>query len=67
MFTPKKIKGTKYITFMAEYRECTICNKTMVVKVVQNIEHNSFGQEKFDATLKELQSERDTVKGMDLI
>ncbi len=37
------------------------------VKVVEGIEHNSFGQEKFQATLGELRQERDTVKEMDLI
>ncbi|MCO4792998.1 MAG: malate dehydrogenase [Bacteriovoracaceae bacterium] len=38
-----------------------------VVKVVEGIEHNEFGTEKFNTTLEELKSERDTVKGMDLI
>jgi len=38
-----------------------------VLKVVEGIEHNEFGTEKFNATLKELQTERDTVKEMGLI
>ena len=37
------------------------------VKVVEGIEHGEFGKEKFSATLKELQAERDTVKEMGLI
>ncbi|MHC4307691.1 MAG: malate dehydrogenase [Planctomycetota bacterium] len=37
------------------------------VKVVDGIEHGEFGKEKFSATLKELQTERDTVKEMGLI
>ena len=37
------------------------------VKVVEGIEHGEFGKEKFSATLKELQIERDTVKEMGLI
>jgi len=37
------------------------------VKVVEGIEHGEFGKEKFSATLKELQTERDTVKEMGLI
>lgn len=35
--------------------------------VIEGIEHNAYGQEKFAATLEELQSERDTVKGLGLI
>ncbi len=38
-----------------------------VLKVVEGIEHNEFGTEKFNATLDELRTERDTVKGMGLI
>jgi len=38
-----------------------------VLKVVEGIEHNAFGQEKFQATLEELRSERDTVKSDGLI
>lgn len=38
-----------------------------VVKVVEGIEHNDFGTEKFDITHKELISERDTVKEKGLI
>lgn len=37
------------------------------VKIVTGVEHNSFGQEKFEATLNELRQERDTVKSLDLI
>ncbi len=37
------------------------------VKVVEGIKHGEFGKEKFSATLKELQTERDTVKEMGLI
>jgi malate dehydrogenase len=37
------------------------------LEVVEGITHNDFGQEKFNATLAELQSERDTVKGLGLI
>jgi malate dehydrogenase len=33
-------------------------------EIVQNIELNDFSQEKFEATLKELQEERDAVKGL---
>lgn len=44
------------------------CNvKNGEVKVVEGIEHGEFGNEKFAATLKELQIERDTVKEMGLI
>jgi malate dehydrogenase len=35
--------------------------------VVEGIEHNEFGKEKFDATVAELRHERDTVKEMGLI
>ena len=35
--------------------------------VVDGIEHKGFGKEKFDATLEELRSERDTVKSLGLI
>lgn len=38
-----------------------------VVKVVENIAHNDFGQAKFDATLEELKSERIAVKELGLI
>lgn len=37
------------------------------LKVVEGIEHNAFGQEKFKITLDELRSERDSVKEMNLI
>lgn len=37
------------------------------LKVVEGIEHNAFGQEKFKVTLDELRSERDSVKEMNLI
>ena len=37
------------------------------VVVVEGIEHNDFGSEKFNATLEELKTERDTVKDMGLI
>jgi malate dehydrogenase len=37
------------------------------VKVVEGIQHNDFGQEKFKATLEELRAERDSVKSMNLI
>lgn len=37
------------------------------LKVVEGLSHNEFGQAKFEATLNELQQERDTVKGKDLI
>ena len=35
--------------------------------VVEEISHEGFGKEKFDATLDELRSERDTVKSLGLI
>ena len=37
------------------------------VVVVEGIEQQAYGQEKFHATLNELESERDTVKGLGLI
>ncbi len=37
------------------------------LKVIEGIAHNDFGKEKFQATLEELRSERDSVKSMDLI
>lgn len=37
------------------------------LKVVEGIKHGEFGQAKFDATLDELRTERDTVKEMGLI
>ena len=37
------------------------------VKVVEGIEHNEFGQEKFRLTIDELRSERDAVKSLNLI
>ena len=37
------------------------------VTVVENIKHNNFGAEKFERTLNELRTERDTVKDMGLI
>lgn len=38
-----------------------------VLKVVEGIEHNDFGKEKFTTTLEELRVERDTVKELGLI
>lgn len=38
-----------------------------VVKVVEGVEHNDFGKEKFETTLAELRTERDTVKDLGLI
>ncbi|MDC0256075.1 malate dehydrogenase [Bacteriovoracales bacterium] len=38
-----------------------------VLKVVEGVEHNDFGKEKFDVTHNELKKERDTVKEMGLI
>ena len=38
-----------------------------VVKVVEGIQHNEFGQEKFKVTLEELRGERDAVKSLGLI
>ncbi len=35
--------------------------------VVENVEHNDFGKEKFETTLAELKKERDTVKELGLI
>jgi len=35
--------------------------------VITDVQHNAFGQEKLQATLDELRSERDTVKGLGLI
>jgi len=37
------------------------------LKVVEGIQHNEFGKEKFNATLEELRAERDSVKSMGLI
>ena len=37
------------------------------LEVVEGIEHNDFGTEKFNITHDELKSERDTVKEMGLI
>ncbi len=37
------------------------------VVVIEGIEHNAFGQEKVDATLQELRTEKETVKQQDLI
>jgi malate dehydrogenase len=37
------------------------------LKVVEGIEHNDFGKEKFAATVAELCKERDTVKEMGLL
>ncbi|MDC1174964.1 malate dehydrogenase [Bacteriovoracaceae bacterium] len=37
------------------------------LKVVEGIEHNDFGQDKFATTLAELRTERDTVKDLGLI
>ncbi len=44
---------------------CRVKNRE--VKVVEGIEHGEFGKKKFEATLKELQTERDIVKEMGLI
>lgn len=37
------------------------------LKIVEGVEHNDFGKEKFNATLEELRTERDTVKELGLI
>ncbi|MDD0853165.1 malate dehydrogenase [Halobacteriovorax sp. GB3] len=37
------------------------------LKVVEGVEHNEFGKQKFEATLDELRTERDTVKELGLI
>ncbi len=37
------------------------------LKIVENVNHNDFGKEKFNQTLEELRSERDTVKTQGLI
>ena len=37
------------------------------LEVVEGIEHHGFGKEKFEVTLDELRSERDTVQGLGLI
>lgn len=37
------------------------------IKVVEGINHNEFGQEKFMASVEELRGERDAVKSLDLI
>lgn len=37
------------------------------LKIVEGIEHNEFGQAKFQATLEELRAERDTVKALELV
>lgn len=37
------------------------------IKVVEGIQHNDFGHEKFKATVEELRSERDAVKSLGLI
>ncbi len=37
------------------------------LKVVESVEHNAFGKEKFETTLAELRTERDTVKELGLI
>ena len=44
---------------------CRVVNGEL--EVVAGIDHNAFGQEKFDVTLAELRAERDAVKGMGLI
>ncbi len=38
-----------------------------VLKVVENVEHNEFGKEKFETTLNELRTEKETVKELGLI
>ena len=37
------------------------------IKVIEGVQHNDFGQEKFKATLEELRAERDAVKALGLI
>lgn len=37
------------------------------LRVIEGLEHNEFGQEKFNTTLDELRAERDTVKELGLI
>lgn len=37
------------------------------LKVIEGVEHNEFGKEKFQITLDELRAERDSVKSMNLI
>lgn len=37
------------------------------LKVVEGVEHNDFGKEKFNKTLEELKTERDTIKDLGLI
>lgn len=37
------------------------------LKVIQNLKHNAFGQERFDLTLNELRQERDIVKSLGLL
>lgn len=37
------------------------------LNVIEGLEHNNFAQEKFEATLAELRTERDTVRELDLI
>lgn len=44
---------------------CRVENGKLVV--VEGVEHNEFGQEKFTATLEELRSEKSTVKELGLI
>ncbi len=44
---------------------CHVKNSEVIV--VEGVVHGELGQEKFSATLKELQTERDTVKEMGLI
>lgn len=44
---------------------CRVENGKLIV--VENIEHNEFGAEKFKTTLEELKTERDTVKELGLI
>lgn len=44
---------------------CRVENGKLVV--VEGVEHNEFGQEKFNATLEELRSEKSTVKELGLI
>nr|WP_081653488.1 hypothetical protein [Bacteriovorax sp. DB6_IX] len=38
-----------------------------VLKVVEGVEHNDFGTEKFNTTLDELRTEKATVKELGLI
>lgn len=43
------------------------CTEGGKIKVIEGVQHNAFGQEKFKATLDELRAERDAVKSLGLI